>query len=341
MTQRPSISVSIKTLNEAQGIEKTIDSVRQQLTPYPHQIIVADSLSTDNTRELALAKDVMVVCLDNPRDRCCGIGHQLGWLYSEGDYLLLLDGDMELEPGFLDTAVAFLEQNPEYAGVAGSVEMDDAANYEFKSRKQRLHLIYPQGDTDHLGGGGLYRRSAIEAIGYLTNLNLHGYEEAELGIRLQAAGYKLRRLSAPYFRHASYTMPTFKMLAYRWKNGFLWAPGELLRNAWGKKHFSAAFRIVRNELIFTIYLLMLIAALISCQPPFIVFALLPLLLFIAAKAFKNKSLRDGAQSAINLSLFSAGLLRGIVNPLKNPMIRPAVTVSNPKSLNNENENTLR
>jgi glycosyltransferase involved in cell wall biosynthesis len=234
MNKTPSITVSIKTLNEAQGIEKTIDSVRKQLQPYPHQIIVADSLSTDNTRELAIAKGAMVVCLDNAADRCCGIGHQLGWLYSEGDYLLLLDGDMELEPGFLDTAVGFLETHPEYAGVAGSVEMDDASNYEFKSRKQRLHLIYPQGDTDHLGGGGLYRREAIEKIGYLTNLNLHGYEEAELGIRLQAAGYKLHRLEAPYFSHASYTMPTFKMLAYRWKNGFLWAPGELLRNCWGK-----------------------------------------------------------------------------------------------------------
>ena len=141
MNKTPSITVSIKTLNEAQGIEKTIDSVRKQLQPYPHQIIVADSLSTDNTRELAIAKGAMVVCLDNAADRCCGIGHQLGWLYSEGDYLLLLDGDMELEPGFLDTAVEFLETHPEYAGVAGSVEMDDASNYEFKSRKQRLHLI--------------------------------------------------------------------------------------------------------------------------------------------------------------------------------------------------------
>lgn len=54
----------------------------------------------------------MVVCLDNAADRCCGIGHQLGWLYSEGDYLLLLDGDMELEPGFLDTAVEFTETHP-------------------------------------------------------------------------------------------------------------------------------------------------------------------------------------------------------------------------------------
>ncbi|BDH46341.1 glycosyl transferase [Salmonella enterica subsp. enterica serovar Choleraesuis] len=341
MTSLPSITVSIKTLNEAEGIEKTIDSVRQQVSRYPHQIIIADSLSTDGTRELALAKDAMVVCLDNTQDRCCGVGHQLGWLYSEGDYLLLLDGDMELSPGFLDAAVAFLEEHPEYAGVAGSVEMDDAANYEFRSRKQRLHLIYPLGDTDHLGGGGLYRRSAIEKIGYLTNRNLHGYEEAELGIRLLAAGYKLHRLSAPYFRHASYTMPTFKMLAYRWKNGFLWAPGELLRNAWGKQHFAAAFKIVRNELIFTIYLLLLLLALVTLNPVIIGIILMPLLLFIAAKAYKNKSLRDGIQSVINLSLFSAGLLRGVINTPKDPMSRPAVTVSNPKHVDSENENTLR
>lgn len=75
---------------------------------------------------------------------------------------MLMDGDMELEEGFVDQAVAFLQAEPEYAGVAGTVEMDDAVNYEFKSRKQRISKIYPLGDSDHLGGGGLYRRSAIE-----------------------------------------------------------------------------------------------------------------------------------------------------------------------------------
>ena len=78
MNKTPSITVSIKTLNEAQGIEKTIDSVRKQLQPYPHQIIVADSLSTDNTCELAIAKGAMV-CLDNA-DRCCGYATSWGWL---------------------------------------------------------------------------------------------------------------------------------------------------------------------------------------------------------------------------------------------------------------------
>ncbi|HCJ7422430.1 TPA: glycosyltransferase, partial [Citrobacter freundii] len=51
MDQKPFISVSIKTLNESECIEKTIDSIRKQLIDYPHKIIVADSLSTDNTQQ--------------------------------------------------------------------------------------------------------------------------------------------------------------------------------------------------------------------------------------------------------------------------------------------------
>lgn len=341
MNRAPSITVSIKTLNESKGIEKTIDSVRKQLQSYPHQIIVADSLSTDNTCELAIAKGAMVVCLDNAADRCCGIGHQLGWLYSEGDYLLLLDGDMELEPGFLDTAVDFLETNPEYAGVAGSVEMDEASNYEFRSRKKRLHLIYPQGDTDHLAGGGLYRRTVIEKIGYLTNLNLHAFEEGELGLRIQAAGYKLHRLSIPYFRHTSYAMPTFKMLFYRWKNGSLFSPGELLRCSWGKKHFYPALKIVKNEIIFTLYLFFFAISLLSFDSKIIIISLIPLIAFISLKSFKNKSLADGIQSVIVLALFSIGLLRGLFTRIKDPMQHPAVTVSNPQHIDAENENSLR
>ena len=206
--------------------------------------------------------------------------------------------------------------------------------------KQRLHLIYPQGDTDHLGGGGLYRRSAIEKIGYLTNLNLHGYEEAELGIRLQAAGYKLHRLAAPYFSHASYTMPTFKMLTYRWKNGFYGRPVSYYATA-GEKAFPCRAWIVRNELIFTLYILVLIICLLSLNPGLIIIALLPLLAFIALKAIKNKSLRDGVQSVINLSLFSAGMVRGLMNSVRDPMKQPAVTVSNPKHIQTEHENIIR
>jgi hypothetical protein len=56
------------------------------------------------------------------------------------------------------------------------------------------------------------------------------------------------------------------MLIYRWKNRFLCAPGELLRGCWGKAHFPAALRIVRNELVFTLYLLILLVCLLTFNP---------------------------------------------------------------------------
>ncbi|OAT23651.1 putative glycosyltransferase protein [Buttiauxella gaviniae ATCC 51604] len=322
MANKPFITVSIKTLNEAECIEKTIDSIQQQIADYPHKIIVADSLSTDNTQQLASAKGVTVVSLTQPADRCCGVGHQLGYLYSEGQYLLLMDGDMELEKGFIDSAVTFLEAHPEYAGVAGTVEMDDAANYEFKSRKQRLHEIYPIGDCDHLGGGGLYRRVAIEKIGYLTNRNLHAFEEAELGMRLLHAGYKLHRLDVPYFSHTSHNMPTFKLIMYRWRSGYNQATGELLRSAWGRPYLSHVLRMVKNEIIFSIYMFLLLVSILTFNAEIIGVALLPLLAFIILKAIKNRSLINGLHSVINLAVLSAGLVKGLTHPVRDPMVPP-------------------
>ncbi len=319
---KPFITVSIKTFNEAECIEKTIDSIRRQIGEYPHKIIVADSLSTDNTQQLASDKGVMVVSLTEPTDRCCGVGHQLGYLHSEGEFILLMDGDMELEPGFIDHAVTFLQNNPTYAGVAGTVEMDDASNYEFTSRKQRINKIYPLGDSDHLGGGGLYRLSAIADIGYLTNRSLHAYEEAELGIRLLAAGYKLHRLNVPYFRHTSYTMPTFRMLRYRWKSGFHQAPGELLRSAWGKPWFRDALMMVKNEVIFASYILIVVIAFFTFDVSLIDIALLPLLAFILLKTIRNRSLKNGLNSVINLGVLSAGLIKGLFRPQRDPRIPP-------------------
>ncbi|WP_034455045.1 glycosyltransferase [Buttiauxella noackiae] len=322
MVNKPFITVSIKTLNEAKCIEKTIDSIQQQIAAYPHKIIVADSLSTDNTQQLASAKGVTVVSLTQPVDRCCGVGHQLGYLYSEGEYLLLMDGDMELEKGFIDSALTFLETHPEYAGVAGTVEMDDAANYEFKSRKQRLHEIYPIGDCDHLGGGGLYRRVAIEKIGYLTNRNLHAFEEAELGMRLLHAGYKLHRLDVPYFSHTSHNMPTFKLLMYRWRSGYNQATGELLRSAWGKPYLRDVVKMVKNEIIFSIYMFALLISILTFNAEIIGVALLPLLAFIILKAIKNRSLINGLHSVVNLAVLSAGLVKGLTHPVRDPMVPP-------------------
>jgi hypothetical protein len=220
-----------------------------------------------------------------------------------------------------------MHSHPECGGVAGRAEMDDAHSYEFKSRKQRINQIYPLGESRWLCGGGLFRRSAIEQIGYLTNHNLHGYEEAELGIRLRQAGYRLERLDVPFFFHTSHTMDSLALIRYRWRMGYLFASGELVRSAWGQPYFREVLSVIRSELLFGLYLLTLLfcVLLFAAGLPFWLplLALAPLGGFIALKWWKNRSLQDALRSVMNLSIYAAGLVRGLLLPQRSPREAPA------------------
>lgn len=145
-------------------------------------------------------------------------------------------------------------------------------------------------------------------------------------MRLGAAGYRLRRLAIPYFRHRSHALPTAAMLKYRWRSGFLWGPGELLRSAWGKPYVGAALRCVRNELLFTLYLLALLLTLPALwfSPWPLLLMLLPLAAFTLRKSLQSRSLADGALSVVTLTLFAAGLLRPQRDPRQPPACRERV-----------------
>ena len=55
----------------------------------------------DKERQIARRYPIMIVQLSRMEDRSCGSGAQLGFQYSRGRYLMLMDGDMELRAGFV------------------------------------------------------------------------------------------------------------------------------------------------------------------------------------------------------------------------------------------------
>src|SRR5262249_14626772 len=119
--QQPMVSIIIKALNEERHIAMAIESSLAALRDIDGEVILADSGSTDRTIEIARRYPVVIVRLNRIEDRSCGIGPQLGFQYSRGKYLLLIDGDMRLYPGFLPAALETLRQNPNLAGVGGAV----------------------------------------------------------------------------------------------------------------------------------------------------------------------------------------------------------------------------
>jgi hypothetical protein len=89
-----------------------------------------------------------------------------------------------------------------------------------------------------MNGGGLYRREAVEQAGYLSDRNLHGYEEFDLGVRLRARGWTLHRLDRRFVCHFGHAVNAYALLVRRWKSGYLRGIGELLRAAFGKPQWK-------------------------------------------------------------------------------------------------------
>ncbi len=232
------VSIIIKTLNEEKRIAATIESALAGLPDGRGEVIVADSGSTDRTVEIASGYPVTVVQITPPAQPSCGIGPQLGFQYSAFDHICLLDGDMILDAEFLPDALRFLAENPHVGGVTGHVEEMQIANLEYARRVQRNGPENRVGDIDRMNGGGLYRRRAIEEVGYISDRNLHGHEEFDLGVRLRSQNWQLHRLDRRFVSHFGHTSNSYRLLVRRWKSKYLFGVGELLRASVGKPYFG-------------------------------------------------------------------------------------------------------
>src|SRR5579872_4854938 len=101
----PSISIIIKALNEERHIAAAIESALAAIEGIDGEVILADSASTDRTVAIAASYPVKVVSLRRMEDRSCGAGVQLGYQYSTGRYVCLIDGDMRLDRDFVAAAI--------------------------------------------------------------------------------------------------------------------------------------------------------------------------------------------------------------------------------------------
>jgi glycosyltransferase involved in cell wall biosynthesis len=243
---RIAVSVIIKALNEEKDICAAVESALAAVADVGGEVILADSHSADRTVELASKYPIRVVQLANPQERCCGVGPQLGYQHSHGDYIYLMGGDMRLDPAFLRQGLAFLAQHPEAAGVGGRwVELNtESLDYGERGLRAAAHLS--AGEVDRLDGGGLYRRLAIDEVGYLSDRNLHGYEEFEVAARLRAAGWKLWRIPVDAVTHRGRDAPAYRLLLRRWRSGYLYGAGELARASLGQPSMRLVLRGVRE-----------------------------------------------------------------------------------------------
>ena len=316
------LSVIIKTYNEAAKIAACLRSVLAETDSKITEVIVADSLSEDDTVKIASGFPVTVVQLQRAEDRGCGSSGQLGFQYAHGRRVLLLDGDMELVPGFLAAANAALDADPKLAGVAGII-VDKVLTLEFQRRAQNVPPASRPGEHDYLAGGGLFRMEALQGVGYLTDRNLHACEELELGLRLKDRGWRLRRLDQPSVHHYGHATPPFRLLFTRWRTKYVFGQGELLRAKLGTKHAARAIKGAQLYMTVIAWWVLLLACLaaVALSPAKLGWMIVLLVLLVAPvplQAWRKGSLAMGLYSVALLNFHAAGLIAGFLRPRVDP-----------------------
>ena len=318
------VSIIIKALNEERRIEAAVVSALAAVERVGGEVILADSCSTDRTIERASAHPIRIVQLRHSAERCCGIGPQLGYQHSSGAFVYILDGDMEMLPGFLPAALAFLQQNPGVAGVGGQVVEANITGLEYIARMERGALHMGQGSVDRLDMGGLYRRAAVEQAGYLSDLNLHSYEELDLGIRLRQKGWALWRLDLPAVRHHGHEVMPYRLLFKRWRSLYICGLGEVLRAAWRAGRLRMLLQCAHELKLYACIILFMSAICLAPLLPIsnalkIPLVLAPCLLVYTAMAWRKKSGVKAAYSLVAWLFNTAGMVRGFLRRRRSPL----------------------
>ena len=103
------VTVVIPTYNNADQIARTLDSVCAQTLP-PHQIIVIDDGSTDNTARIIKNYDPKVTYL-HLQNAGASAARNAGINAADGEWIAFLDGDDEWLPEYLEKQVKLLKAN--------------------------------------------------------------------------------------------------------------------------------------------------------------------------------------------------------------------------------------
>ncbi len=313
------VSIIIKTLNEEAKIATAIESALKAVQSVGGEVILADSFSTDSTIDIAQQYPIKIIQLSNKKDRSCGIGPQLGYQVAQGEFIYILDGDMQMLDTFLPKAIEFMQKNLQAAGVGGTVIEMNTESLEFQARTERASNHMQKGTVDRLDMGGLYRKTAIESVGYFSDRNLHSYEELDLAVRLRTQGWQLHRIDAEAVRHWGHEAPPYQLLIKRWRSGYINGLGELLKAALGKPHFKLILKDVKE---LRIYLAVILWWLFLIILPFSeITQTLKLSLWIGAlvmpllvMTLKKRDLKKGLFSIISWNFNAVGLIRGFSRP---------------------------
>lgn len=197
-----SVGVVVIGRNEGDRLSRCLQSV----CGVADRVLYVDSGSTDDSLERARRMGVEILELDAARPFTAARARNEGFealvsSHPSTRMVQFIDGDCELEPGWLTAAVPALTADPELAVVAGRLR-ERHPGASLYNELQDLEWDTPTGRVDRVGGIFLARVEALREVGGFDARLIAG-EEPELCYRLGRAGWAIERLAEPMATHDS------------------------------------------------------------------------------------------------------------------------------------------
>ena len=162
MSCSPTISVIIPCFNHGEFLPETVASVTDIERDDVELIVVDDGSTDERTRaemDALVARGIRVIRQEN---KGLAAARNTGILVSKGEYILPLDADDRLRPGWIDHGIRILAANPQVGVVYGDAEY-------FGTRTGRWHIGPFDRDRllqwNYIPACAIYRRSIWEQNG--------------------------------------------------------------------------------------------------------------------------------------------------------------------------------
>ncbi len=212
MQAYPAVGIGILNWNGKPFLEKFLPILEN--ISYPnYTIYVIDNSSTDDSLNYLRNDHPDVRIIETKGNFGVAGGYNIGFMEMQEKYLLMMNSDIEVQPGFLEPLVELMEEDQsiamcqpvllsyqdrthfEYGGAAGG--FIDWLGYSF-CRGRIFETVeedkdqYPTAEVFWAGGScGLIRRACYWEINGMYDYYFMHFEEVDLCWRFHRAGYKV------------------------------------------------------------------------------------------------------------------------------------------------------
>jgi GT2 family glycosyltransferase len=233
----PPIGLVVIGRNEGERLRRCLEAARPHVAP--GRAVYVDSGSTDGSVSLARSMNFDVVELDRrilftaARARNAGV-HRLLQIAPDTRYVMFVDGDCEVLPGWWDAAADRLDGRADLAVVCGRrrERFPDASVY---NRLCDIEWDTPVGDADSCGGDSMIRIEAFKAVGGFNPGMLAG-EEPELCLRLRQKGWRIERIDAEMTLHDANILTLGQWWRREKRTGYAYVQGAVLQGHTPERH---------------------------------------------------------------------------------------------------------